>query len=265
MVETIDSPEVREAERIRKQRIIDENAAFLRGGGGANININVGGGGGGGANKKERTKNLAAEIADRVKQLGLTSFTTAEIANLAKRAVEENWSDTVIMDELLIGLDWENVTGGDLTAGADMLRQIAAGFLVPVNEAQAQDWSARIARGEMTQQGLTSTLQEQSRARYAWMAPLIDQGVKPADYFAPVKNMIADTLEVVPDSIDLMDPQWMGMLEVTDPKNGQIRGATLNEAMLAARKRPEWARTKSAQDFTAQVTESLGRMFGRAQ
>ena len=42
MVETIDSPEVREAERIRKQRIIDENAAFLRGGGGANININVG-------------------------------------------------------------------------------------------------------------------------------------------------------------------------------------------------------------------------------
>ena len=96
------------------------------------------------------------------------------------------------------------------------------------------------------------------------MAPMIDQGVNPADYFAPVKDIIARTLEIVPDSINLLDPQWMGMVEVRDPKTGQLRAATLNEAMLSARKRPEWSRTAQASDMAAQLTSRLTQIFGRS-
>lgn len=230
--------------------------------GGTNITV-YGGGGGGGANKKQRAKNLAAEISDRVKQLGLTTFTEAEIAKLAKQAVDENWSETVITDKLLISTDWSNLTGGDLTAGVDMLRQMGASYLMKVPDSQAQDWALRMARGELTQQGVQSMLTAQARARFSWMGNMIDQGVKPADYFAPVRSVIADTLEVGVDQIDLLDPMWMGMIEVADGRGG-TRAATMNEAMLAARRRPEWSQTRGAQEMTAQIGQRLASIFGRA-
>lgn len=241
------------AEQIRRA----QEMAGRRGGSGG------GGGGGGGASKKERARNLAAEIADRVKQLGLTSFTDESIAKLAKQAVDEDWSETVITDKLLASIDWTNLTGGDLTAGVDMIRQQAAGFLFKIGDAQAQDWALRMARGELTSQGVASMMQAQAKARFSWMGAMIDQGVKPADYFAPVRNVIADTLEVGADQIDLLDPTWMGMVEVADGRGG-TRAATMNEAMLAARRRPEWSQTRGAQELAAQAGQRLASIFGRA-
>lgn len=240
-------------------------AAMLQAGMKTTINISGGGygGGGGGASKKERAKNIAAEISDRLKQLGLT-WTDAEIAKVAKQAVDDNWSETVITDKLLAGIDWNNVTGGDLTAGADMLKAMSASYMLPLTSAQAQEWSLRMARGEMTQQGVESMMREQSKARFGWLAPQIDQGVKPSDYFDPIRNVIADTLEMTPASINLLDPQWMGMVEVVDAKTGGTRAATMNEAMLAARQRPEWAATKQAQDMTFQMGNQIAGLFGRA-
>lgn len=232
-------------------------------GGGTGGRRGGGGGGGSGTSKKDRAKVLAASISDRAKQLGL-SFSTEEIANIAKWAVDKNWDQTVIDDALLVGVDWNKVTGGDLTAGADMMKAMGANYMIPVTTDQAHDWSLRIAKGELTQQGVDSMLQQQARARFSWMGDLIDQGVKPSDYFAPVKNMIANTLEVTPDSIDLMDPKWIGLAEVRDPKTGQTRAATLNEAMLAARKKPEWQNTRNAQEYAAQAGQMLGNIFGRA-
>lgn len=242
------------AEQIR---LAQERAAAQRGGSGGR-----GGGGGGGANKKERARNLAAELSDRSKQLGL-NLSDADIAKLAKQAIDEDWSEAVITDKLLVSLDWNNVTGGDLTAGVDLLRQMGASYLVKVGDAQAQDWAARMARGELTQQGVASMLQQQAKARFSWMGQLIDQGVKPSDYFAPTRSVIADTLEVGVEQIDMLDPTWMGLVEVADGRGG-TRAATLNEAMLAARRRPEWSQTRGAQELAAQAGQRLASIFGRA-
>lgn len=227
-----------------------------------NIHIS-GGGGGGGPSNKQRTKNLAAEISDRLKQLGIV-WTDKEIASLAKKAVAENWSETVITDKLLAGMDWQKVTGGDLTAGVDLIKSAGASYMLPVTTSQAQDMALRMSLGELTTDGMQSMMREQAKARFGWLAPQIDAGVKPADYFAPIRNIIADTLEMNPDSINLMDSQWMGMVEVTDPKTGGTRAATYNEAMLAARQRSEWSSTKQAQDMAANVGNQLAGLFGRA-
>lgn len=218
-------------------------------------------GGGTGLSKKERARNLAAELNDRSKQLGL-ELTDKEIAALAKKAVDEDWNEAMISDELLRGFEWDTVTGGDLLAGVDLIRQMASGFLVPLDDGTAREYAARMARGEMSQQGLANMLQTQAKSRYAWMGNLIDQGVRPADYFAPVRNVIAQTLEVGADTIDLMDSKWMSLIEVND--GGTMRGATLTEAERAARRLPEFAKTARANQQMASTVRNMAVAFGRA-
>lgn len=246
-------------ELLRQKRIEDQLAAQGRSGYGGGY----GGGGGGGGSRKQRIANLAAELSDRAKQLGL-SLTDTEITELAKEAITNRWSEAVINDKLLISVDWQKVTGGDLTAGVDLIKSVGASFLVAVTDQQAREWSLRMAQGEMTQTGLASMLQAQARARYAWMGKLIDQGVKPADYFAPIRNIVAQTLEMSPESIDLMDPRWMKMLEVRDERTGELRAATMREAMVSARNEPEWARTGQAQQGIAQLGRNLAMKMGVA-
>lgn len=244
------------AELLRQKQIQDQLDAQRRAGGG-------GSGGGGSGSRKQRIANLAAELSDRAKQLGLT-LTDTEITELAKEAITNRWSEAVINDKLLVSVDWQKVTGGDLTAGVDLIKGMGASYLIAVTDDQARDWSLRMAQGEMSQSGLASMLQAQARARYAWMGKLIDQGVKPADYFAPIRNVVAQTLEMSPDAIDLLDPKWMKMLEIRDEKTGDVRAATLREAMVAARNEPEWARTSQAQEGLAQLGRNLALKMGVA-
>ena len=230
--------------------------------GGDSIGGGGSGGGSGGGGSKATIANLAAQLSDRAKQLGL-NLSDKEVLDLAKQAVRNKWDSTVITDKLLISVDWNKVTAGDLTAGAELIRGKGREYMVPISFDQARDLSLRIAKGELTQDGVESMLRMQARSRYVWMAPLIDTGVKPGDYFAPIQNVIAQTLEITPDAVDLLDPKWMGMVEVRDTKTGTTRAATLNEAMLAARARPEWSKTKQAQDTMAATASKLANVFGR--
>jgi hypothetical protein len=104
-------------------------------------------------------------------------------------------------------------------------------------------------------------MKQQAKSRFGWLASQIDQGVTPDDYFAPTRDVIARTLEVSPESIDLMDPKWLGLVEVKDD-NGQTRGATLNEALLAARRQSQWSDTQNAQEMSASAAGLVKRMFG---
>lgn len=228
------------------------------GGGGTTINL-----GGGGANKKERTANMAAELADRAKQLGL-AFSDKEIADMAKKAVDNNWSETVILDTMLEGQNWQNITGGDMRAGIDMLKALSASYMLPVSDQQAEDWAMRMAKGELTQAGVTNMIQAQAKARYQWMAPMIDQGVRPGDYFEPLKQVIANTLEVAPGSINLLDDKWLNVVEVQDSKTGATRAATMTEVAAVARRQPEWSQTRQAREIASQAGRQLAEAFGRA-
>lgn len=203
----------------------------------------------------------AASIQNSAKTLGI-GMSAAQIANMATMATAAGWTDAQTIDNLVGSFSWESTPGGDMTAYRDAVKQIGAGYLVNVSEQTARQYAEAIASGEMSQQGVESIMQRQARARFSWMGDLIDQGIRPADYFAPARDVLANELEVGSEDINLMDPKWLSMLEVRDEK-GQIRGATLNEAMLTARRQPEWAGTQKAQERTASMAGMLGEIFGR--
>jgi hypothetical protein len=213
------------------------------------------------AEARRQAAATAASVQNSAKSLGLP-MSAGQIAGVATTATRNGWTDEQVIDNLLRSLNWSSVQGGDLTAYRDRVKSIGGQFLVKVSDSTAQNYAARIASGELSEAGVASIMQAQARARFAWMRDVIDQGITPEDYLRPVKDMIADTLEVAPESIDLLDPKWLGMAETRDPKTGELRAATLNEAMLAARKKPEWARTRQAQELTAGLMTGLSEAFG---
>ena len=203
----------------------------------------------------------AATIQNRARSLGLP-MSGGQVAGLAATATANGWTDAQTVDHLVNNLNWNNVEGGDLTAARDQVKSIGGDYLVNVSDQTAQNYAARIASGELTAQGVQSIMLKQAKARFGWMSSELDQGATVKDFFAPVRDTIARELEMATEDIDMMDSKWLSLME-THGDDGQLRAATLNEAKLAARKRPEWKKTNGSQELTANVSSMIGGIFGR--
>ena len=213
------------------------------------------------AEAQARVAAVGASIQNSARTMGL-GLSGQQIAGMAWTATKNGWTDAQTIDALLKNLDWSTVQAGSLLANVDDIKAIAGDYLVDVSDHTAQQYSARIASGELTLEGVRAVLQRQARARFSWMADEIDAGVAPSDYFAPVRDVLARTLEVAPESINLMDPKWLGLVEVKDDETGKMRAATLNEAMLAGRRESNWVDTQQATEMSAGLMQMLKGAFG---
>jgi len=203
----------------------------------------------------------ASTMFNRAKSLGV-DISGGQIQSLAMTATKNGWTDAQVVDQLLQSVNWASVQGGDLTALRDSVKQVAGNYLVAVSDQTAQQYAMSIASGEMSEAGVVSIMQRQSKDRFGWMAEQIDQGVTPSQYFAPIRDVIARELEVAPDAVDLMDPKWMGMIE-RPGDDGAPRAATMNEARLAARRDTRWQHTQGAQELMAKAAAGVSDVFGR--
>lgn len=213
------------------------------------------------AEAQRQVAETAAMVNNRARSLGLP-MSSGQIAGIAAQATANGWSDAQVIDSLVSQINWATIEAGDLTALRDDVKAVAGDYLVGVNESTAQNYAARIASGELTIQGVQSAMREQAKARFGYIADQLDQGITVKDYFRPIRDVIANELEVTAEEIDLTDSRWLKMVENRDEK-GQLRAATMNEAMLAARKTPEWASTRKAQESTTKAITQIAQVFGR--
>ena len=202
----------------------------------------------------------AATITNRAKSLGL-NLGAGIIGSIANDATRNGWTDAQIVDRLVNQINWATLEAGDLTAKRDEVKAIAGDYLVGVSDQTAQNYAARIASGEMTEQGVRSAMQQQAKARFGWMASEIDQGITVKDYLAPIADTIGRELGVAPESINLMDSKWLKMVE-TRGDDGKMRAATLDEAMLTARRDPAFNNTQKAKEMTTSISSAITNLFG---
>lgn len=214
------------------------------------------------ASAQESIRQQSAIVHDRARTLGL-NLPANQINGIARMVIENGWTAEEYIDNLIGQVNWSTLEGGELTASRDRVQAIAGQYLIDVSTDTAQNYAARIAAGELTEDGVRSIMQQQAKGRFGWMSDQIDAGVTVSDYLAPVRDTIARELEMAPDEINLMDPQWLSLVETRDDK-GQLRAATLNEAMLSARKKPQYAGTRGAQEMATSMMSQLGQIFGRS-
>lgn len=214
------------------------------------------------ASAEQQLRQQSAIVHDKAKTLGIVLSPT-QVNDMARMVTQNGWTSEEYIDSLIGQVDWNTVEGGQLTYSRDRVKEIGSAYLVDVSSSTAQNYAARIAAGEMTEEAVMSIMRQQAKGRFSWMSDQIDQGVTVRDYLMPIRDRIASELEMAPDEIDLMDSEWLSLVETRDDK-GQLRAATLNEAMLAARKKPQYANTQKAQQMTTSLIGQLGQIFGRA-
>lgn len=203
----------------------------------------------------------AATMNNRARSLGL-NLSGSQIGGMATTATINGWTDAQTVDALMKQVNWATLKAGDLTALRDQVKEIAGDYLVGVSDGTAQNYAASMASGEMSAQGVKSAMLKQAKARFGYLASELDQGMTVKQYFAPVANRIEQELELGSGAIDMMDPQWLGMLE-TQGEDGKPRAATLHEATQLARKDSRWANTQKAQESTTNMMSTIGKVFGR--
>lgn len=141
------------------------------------------------------------------------------------------------------------------------VKKLARDYLMPLSDRDAYDLARKAFAGDVSLEGLAVTWGHHARTRSPALAQAIDAGQTPAEYFAPIRGAVASELEISADTIDLFDPQWSQLLGVEDGKGG-TRLMSIGEAQLFARSRPEWRKTRRANDEESNLTRTLLREMG---
>ena len=197
-------------------------------------------------------------MKNRAESLGLN----VNVNSLAAAATANGWTDAQTVDALLNQANWATIEAGDLTALRDDVKRIGSDYLVNTTDSTAQNWAMKIASGEMSQEGVRSAMLKQAKARFSWMSDELDSGITPRDYFAPVKNVIAQELGVASEEVNLMDSKYLKMIEKVGD-DGKPRAATLDEAMMTARRDPRFANTAKAKEMSTNMSGMVAEIFGR--
>jgi hypothetical protein len=232
----------------------------------ANEDDDSGGGSNGsyGANtakqKKEATEAALASIRNQLGVLGIP-MTDDGMRGIAGMAVEEGWSQDRLEDVLLEATDWATTTAGTLTAGVEDIRNLGLQYLMPVSDETARGLSMRVASNELSLAGVRSLFDSQARKEYGFMSAELDQGITPADYFAPMRDVAADTLEISADTMNLMDNDVRAMFTTLNA-DGSTRAASLSEVKMSARKDKRYAQTQGAQDRISAMGSAIAQAFG---
>jgi hypothetical protein len=225
----------------------------------------IGGGGGSGMSAEDR-RNKVATLVARIKndssKLGV-KLSNDEIAYMATAAQKLDFSEDQLTDMIVNQIDWKEVQAGTLTATRDQVKVLGKKYLMNLSDQTAQDYSARIASGELDSNAIGSILSAQARSSMPWIAQYLDQGLTPEDVLIPSRDAIAQGLELNAGDVDISNSQYLKMMTVEDPKSG-TRLATQSEVAQNVRSDSRWGQTKQAKQMGASMAVSLAEIFGKS-
>lgn len=212
------------------------------------------------ANRLRQQKG--GSIRDNAGRLGVNLSGTA-LSQLTEDSLRYGWNDSQVLDAILGHAEFRaGQMQGMLGANIDNVKAMSAQYGMLMADKTAYDWAMRVLNESLTPEGIETSLRRQAKARYSYMADLIDQGVTVMDYFEPIRSTIANELELSPDEVNLLDQRYLAMMEVRDPQTGQLRGATTSEAQKAARRDYRWKDTRAAGEMAAGMVSLLDRAMG---
>lgn len=118
-----------------------------------------------------------------------------------------------------------------------------------------QDWLQKIAQGESVDT-FKKIIRETAKVGLPdTVKKLIDQGVDLNTIYSPYRNMMANVLEVDPNSIDINDPTLRGAI-------GPDKEMSLYEWQRALRKDPRWQYTNNAKAEVSNAVQGVLKDFG---
>lgn len=182
----------------------------------------------------------------------------------AENSIQQGWDDDRFLYELI---DQSRVSGNrpdnlsDYNANLEALRQSHKAYFMPYDEETLNGWAWDIMNGDLSLSQVEAQVQQQAKANYSWLAPLIDQGFTLYEGTQTLRSAIADTLELSPTDIDFTQPEWNDYIAYS-PEGQDVRTMSLTEARAKARKDPRYRYTDRANDKAERFRHIILSEFG---
>lgn len=191
-------------------------------------------------------------------------LTDDQVNELARESVRSGWNEQETLDavaaEMVKGSDSGTLRFGITGRG---VRQLASDFAVPLSDFAADEWSTKIATGQMNQADYENWLRSQSKSLYPTLSADIDRGVSVKALTDPYRQVAARTLGIAPESVDFSSDRWNAALNFDDGKGRRMMTLTEWGDMLRTDSRYGYEYTEEAQNKAYTIVEAIGQMFGR--
>ena len=143
---------------------------------------------------------------------------------------------------------------------SDLMRIARMEYLTPIDRQTAERWAIKAVRtGQDVEASFRDYMASISSGRFG-IDP--NSGITGADMLSPVRMAIAESLEINPDTIDLLAPEYADVMQV-EAKDGSFRPMTASEAMKWARSQESFKGTSTAEKASSGFSELLLKTFGK--
>ena len=231
----------------------------------------------------QATSDLQAQMSSMnvtLQNLGLNA-TAAQLQEISTQSLVFGWTAQQIKDNISASItsnpngtfsfDYGGQTsgpsagGGTLTANVDSIQAEAAKYLVPISGTTASAFANAMAQGTMDSTAVDAYFQTQAASLYPSIAAAIKNGITPADYVTPYKEVAAQLLGVDPNSIDMTQAKWNRPLSAPGP-GGVPTAMSLYDWQQTLMQDPQYGYNNSvnAKDRASSIAQGLAEMFGKA-
>lgn len=192
------------------------------------------------------------------------SFADAELATIAKEAVDKSLDTdpesltAFINSKFKFGKNKEGRYIGTAGETFDTLAKVANSNGIDLEKAfgsQLPDWLNAINKGESVETYKKIIRDVAKIGMPEKVAKLIDQGVDLSAIYAPYKNLMASTLEINPQTIDLNDPTLRSAITAQNE-------IPLYDFERQLRKDDRWQYTDSARSEVSSAAQKILQDFG---
>ena len=208
-----------------------------------------------------------ANLRNRINTIAINAGATLEADELdaiAKEALDSAVDTdaytlkTFIDSKLKFGAGEAGAFKGVAGENVDALAKVAAANGIDLQKAfgaQLPDWLASINKGESIDTYKRIIRDVAKIGMPEKVSKLIDQGIDLATIYSPYKNLMASTLEISPESIDLNDPVLRSAITAENE-------VPIYEFERALRKDNRWQYTNQAKEEVASATRKILQDFG---
>lgn len=155
---------------------------------------------------------------------------------------------------------------GAITTARKQARNIATReYFVNMSEREAINWGINMATGRMTEDDLRQQMSARAASRYAQNKSLVkslNEGASMRDLFDGHIQLIADTLEIDPDLIDLSKGRWSKVVDSVDQETGDHYSLNLGDTEVLAKRDDRYWGTKQGKASAAGLTQMIYKSFG---
>jgi hypothetical protein len=188
-----------------------------------------------------------------------------DIDYLAERVIYDGLSTDQVRS-LIVG-HFVMTSGGDAGDALSKVNAQLGNWMVHVDEGIKQQWVTDMLMGRLSEDTLATHLRKISEVLFPGMAAALQQNpsLTPQQWVAPIRNTIANTLEINGQDVDFTNPKWSQLVNYYDPNAKTYRALTGPEVeqKLKTDKAFGWDYTKNAMDSRMGFVLNLAQVMGR--